>query len=899
MRRSLFVVLTVLCVLGSALPAAGQTPESSATVFHATLTGSAEVPDVDTDGAGTATVRYVEANGELDFLVTSHGLDDVTQAHIHLGAAEENGPVVVPLFGPVEAGITRDGTLSRGTITEADVLPNEDLGFDGTLPALLERLRNGTAYVNVHTVENPAGEIRGQVTGVRTDAGFTDIGGAHANAIRLIAGAGITEGRTPTTYAPEEPVRRKHMALFLSRAFNLPPATDDFFDDDDDEDYESAVNAIAAAGITLGCTDDDFCPDAHVTREQMASFLARALALGATKTDIEERYFGDVSGQHAENITLLAAAGITTGVTPTRFRPNRVVRRDHMATFLARAREFVPRSAPVDFELAVLHNNDGESALVGDGDIGGVARFAHVVDQQRDAAQQRGAGSIMLSSGDNFLAGPAFTASQEHGVYYDALALEAIDYDAIALGNHDFDFGPDVLADFIAQFDAPPPFLSANLDVSAEQALQELAEDGVIEPSTVVTIGGQDIGVVGATTPALRSISSPRDVEVDPDVAARVQAEIDDLTADGVEVIILISHLQSINEDLALAPNLSNVDIMIAGGGDELLASEGDPLVERGPDAEAEVPFGPYPLTAINRDGTQVPVVTTQGSYTYLGQLVADFNALGDLVDVDDELSRSIPIQGQEQDAGLLASVVEPVAAFEAELAETVIGTSEVQLNGLRNDVRTQETNYGNLIADSFLWQAEQLAGDFDAPVPDVALQNGGGIRDDTTPGPGDITALDTFTALPFANFLAVVPDVPRTTFKAILENAVSNIENVDGRFAQVAGFSFTYDPSMPARMVDDAGEVTAEGSRIRSVTLDDGTQIVEDGDVVDGDDLAVATIDFLARGGDGYPFGDAEFTSLGVSYQQALSNYIQQALGGTITAEGYPEGGEGRITAE
>ena len=81
-------------------------------------------------------------------------------------------------------------------------------------------------------------------------------------------------------------------------------------------------------------------------------------------------------------------------------------------------------------------------------------------------------------------------------------------------------------------------------------------------------------------------------------------------------------------------------------------------------------------------------------------------------------------------------------------------------------------------------------------------------------------------------------------------------------------------------------------------MTLDDGTAIVRDGAVVAGGPVVLVTIDFLANGGDCYPLADVEFTKLGVSYQQALANYIAQDLGGTITATDYPEGGDNRIVA-
>jgi 2',3'-cyclic-nucleotide 2'-phosphodiesterase (5'-nucleotidase family) len=557
----------------------------------------------------------------------------------------------------------------------------------------------------------------------------------------------------------------------------------------------------------------------------------------------------------------------------------------------------------VDFLLTVLHNNDGESELLGTEDFGGVARFKSLVDKLKFEATHgpppmdvRGAkrGVVMLSSGDNFLAGPQFNASLEKGPpFFDTIAMDLIGYDAVAIGNHEFDFGPDVLAEFIGGFSSDVPFLSANLDVSDEPALQALAEQGRIAGSTVVKERGEQIGVVGATTPFLPFISSPRNVVVDPDVADAIQDEVDALESMGIDKIILISHLQSLAEDLELAPQLSGVDIMIAGGGDELLANPDDLLVP------GDAPAGPYPTFATDADGKSVPVVTTSGQYFYVGRLVAGFDKQGELVRIN---SGPVRVSGVAPDAVppdpvVEEQVTEPVAESIAELGSNLIGTSEVDLNGLRDDVRSKETNEGNLIADSLLDQATALAPTFGVAAPDVALQNGGGIRNDSVIPAGPITELDTFDMLPFANFLSVVPNIPRAQFKEILENAVSRVEFGDGRFAQIAGFRMTWDSTGTAQVLDADLNVVTAGTRVVEVVLDDGTPIVSAGAVVPGPDLNIATIDFLARGGDQYPYRGASFTTLGITYQQALENYIETTLGGLITEAQYPLGGEGRIT--
>jgi 5'-nucleotidase len=562
------------------------------------------------------------------------------------------------------------------------------------------------------------------------------------------------------------------------------------------------------------------------------------------------------------------------------------------------------RPASPAYTLTLLHNNDGESQLINAGsgleDFGGVARFATVVANLRAAALEgEGArGALMISSGDNFLAGPEFNASLEKGVpFYDTIAMQSIDYDAAAIGNHEFDFGPEVLADFIAGFEGSLPFVSANLDFSGEPSLQALVDQGVIVKRVVVEAGGEPIGIVGATTPNLPFISSPRNVTVDPEVAAAIQGQIDQLLGEGLDKIVVISHLQDVNEDLDLADELSGVDVMIAGGGDEVLANPDDLLVP------GDEPDGPYPLYAVGADGTVIPVVTTAGNYKYVGRLIVHFDENGTVRSVAKE-SGPVRVAGGDNpdavapDPQVQEQVVEPVQAYVEALASNVVATSEVALDGRRGPgVRTEETNLGNLVADALFWQADQLADIFGANPPDVALQNGGGIRNDSLIPAGPITELETFNILPFANFVTIVEDIPRDQFKEIMENAVSRVEAVDGRFAQISGFTLVYDPNGTPQELDEAGNVITPGTRVVSITLDDGTEIVSGGQVVEGDPLNIATIDFLARGGDQYPFRGAPFVNVGVSYQQALRNYIVEALGGLITAADYPEGGEGRIT--
>ena len=149
------------------------------------------------------------------------------------------------------------------------------------------------------------------------------------------------------------------------------------------------------------------------------------------------------------------------------------------------------------------------------------------------------------------------------------------------------------------------------------------------------------------------------------------------------------------------------------------------------------------------------------------------------------------------------AQAVAPVAAFiqgHGADARRALVPRTCRLDGRRRAVRAQETNQGNLIADALLWQANALAGRFGAVAAHVAIQNGGGIRNDNVIAAGTLYALDVFGMAPFPNFVAIVPDIPAAQFKEILENAVSRVEHGAGRFPQIAGFTFTWDPTGTAR---------------------------------------------------------------------------------------------------
>ena len=186
-----------------------------------------------------------------------------------------------------------------------------------------------------------------------------DDGNVHEGNIEAIAADGITRGCNPPhndRYCPLDPVTRGEMAAFLNRALNLDASESDHFVDDEDSIFQNDINALAAAGITRGCNPPDnneYCPDSHVTRGEMAAFLVRGF--GYTDDGGGDLFVDDDESIFEGDIDRLGAAGVTLGCNPPtndRFCPNDSVLRDQMASFLGRALGLQPRTPPPTMVVA-------------------------------------------------------------------------------------------------------------------------------------------------------------------------------------------------------------------------------------------------------------------------------------------------------------------------------------------------------------------------------------------------------------------------------------------------------------------------------------------------------------------------------------------------------------------
>lgn len=585
------------------------------------------------------------------------------------------------------------------------------------------------------------------------------------------------------------------------------------------------------------------------------------------------------------------------------------------------------------FTLQILHASDMESGIDAPIDA---PNFAAVLDTLEGTYPN----TVKLASGDCFIPSPFLSAGEDPSMqtplrntassYYagttsglraaigrtDVAMMNIMGFQGSAFGNHEFDLGTPEVNSIIgvdirnngadkrwigAQF----PYLSANLNFSNDINLsylttnQRLLVDSFktspnitantqkkgIAPSAIIEMNGEKVGIVGATTQVLAAISSPGATTVlsggadnMPALAAVLQPAIDSLRAMGINKIILMSHLQQLANEKALAPLLKGVDIIIAGGSHSLCADGNDRLRPGIPVSDK------YPILTINKDNEPLAILNTTSEWKYVGRFVCDFDSSGVLLPnlLDSTINGAYAadtamvtaLYGSYAAGFNVGSKGANVRVLTTAIATVInnkdgnkFGKTSVFLEGRRNLVRTEETNFGNLSSDANLWYARQ----YDNQVK-VSIKNGGGIRsaignvnaigtttllEKTLANPsagklsGDISQLDIENSLRFNNGL-VIATTNTAGLKRLLEHGISATKPgaTPGQFPQVGGVAFSYDTTKVI------------GSKIQSMVIIDsiGNKIdtlVKNGLLV-GDTsrtIKFVTLDFLYTGGDNYPF--------------------------------------------
>lgn len=514
--------------------------------------------------------------------------------------------------------------------------------------------------------------------------------------------------------------------------------------------------------------------------------------------------------------------------------------------------------AHAEFALTILHINDFHSrfeSITGtdsncnaEGEqkgecFGGIGRLKTAIDARRDALRGAGENVVLLSAGDNFQ-GSLYYTQYKSQVVTDF--FNQMGFDVVATGNHEFDDGPEEYARFIEN--ATFPVIGGNFDTSNDPTLGG-RPSGVI----VLNVGGEKIGVVGATTEDTPDISSSGPTIEFQSVVGYVRGAVDVLEQAGIDKIIVLSHIGYV-EDQALAAAVPGIDVIVGGHSHTLLHNTDEKAA------------GPYP-TMVEAGNVQVPVVQANQYGKYLGELKVTWDDSGKVIAADG--GPALLDASVTPDDAFLAKVAELGVPLE-ELKAEVIGVATATIEGSRDVCRAMECSMGNLVADAMLDRVKDQG-------IQIAIQNGGGLR--ASIDAGEITMGEALTVLPFSNTLATF-ELRGADIIASLENGLSQIEDGAGRFPQVAGLKYTFDKSKPAgeRLVGDV------------LVMEGDAWVPLDPEKIYG----VVTNNFMRNGGDGYALfaeNGQKAYDFGPPLERVLADFIAKQGGD------YTPYTDGRIT--
>lgn len=444
------------------------------------------------------------------------------------------------------------------------------------------------------------------------------------------------------------------------------------------------------------------------------------------------------------------------------------------------------------FTLSLLHTNDTHAY---------VEQFPRLITAVNELRSQK-ENSLLLNAGDVFSGTLYF---RQYLGLADLYFMNQLGFDAMTLGNHEFDKDSVTLANFIQQADFP--IVSSNVNMANDAELGSLFnstiggsnEQGGIFPAIIKEVDGEEVGIFGLTTEDTTFLANPGDNILFESAVEKANETIDRLETQGVDKIIALSHL-GYQPDLDLAEQVEGIDVIVGGHSHTKLDA---------------------PVVVEKKEPTLI--VQANEYLKYLGVLDVTFDENGVIADYTGELK---DINTYVEDEAAKAKVEEFKAPL-TELQKQVVGNTSVALNGERADVRSKETNLGNLIADGMAATANDFIPTY------IAMQNGGGIR--ASIDQGDITLGEVLTVLPFGNSLVTL-DLTGEEILAALEHSVS--APGAGGFMQVSGLKFKYDP---------AKAVGERVWQVEALTADGYEELQLD------KTYRVATNAFTADGGDGY----------------------------------------------
>lgn len=493
-------------------------------------------------------------------------------------------------------------------------------------------------------------------------------------------------------------------------------------------------------------------------------------------------------------------------------------------------------SSEGDWALTILHTNDVHSHLEVDYKARyGAAKIGYMADKIKAAYDN----VLLLDAGDYVMGTVYYTVFEGEA---DRKVMNLLGYDAMVLGNHEFDYGNSGLMKFISGLETP--IVNANIDFSEYPEIDE-----IVNPYISKDVNGRMVGIIGATVVETPEIASPAEGIVFSEVVASVQPAVDTLEAEGVDVIVLLSH-NGYFKDQEFAAQLDGVDVIVGGHSHTLVRGD------------------EYP--AVVRSVTDEPVlVVTAGSYNkYLGNLTVTFDEEGVATSWwGDPITMTADVPLDPEITEYVGSLSEELEPFVGE----VIGTVKAELKASR----VAESNLGNLITDAYLYDVRDQG-------VQVALTNGGGIRSDI--GTGDLNLGKLMEVLPFGNLIATF-EMKGSDLRQVFEHGVSRTEEQHGRFLQMAGARIIWDP---------AGEpfdyTTQTGGRITEVYIGDGKG---GWDPLDPDAIyKVASNNYIRAGGDGFQVLKEKAINpydAGTLDLDAIKTYLEEVLNREVDYK--PEG--------
>jgi 5'-nucleotidase/UDP-sugar diphosphatase len=448
----------------------------------------------------------------------------------------------------------------------------------------------------------------------------------------------------------------------------------------------------------------------------------------------------------------------------------------------------------------------------------GYAKIATLVKQWR----QENPNFLLLDAGDTFQGTVFVNLFKGESILP---ILNSLSYNTMAAGNHEFDFGYEQLLKLKDMLKYP--VINANVFKADDTEL--------LTPVYYAEVGGEKFAFIGFVTEETPILTHPDNVKgltfkKPVEIAKKLVPEL----KKKADHVVVVSHV-GIEVDREIAKNVPGIDFIVGGHSHTALKTP-------------ENVNGTY----IVQDWEYGKSLGRADLYYLNNELV---NFTGGLVEYDDKV----------EDDPQVAEMVENVVGQIDSALNAVIAKTEIPLDGDRDIVRKRESNLGNLITDAMLEKTKSFKG-FES---DIALTNGGGIR--TQIKPGEITKKALYDVLPFPNTLVVL-EATGEEIKAALENGVSQVETGAGRFPQISGISFSYNPGKPA------------GQRVVEVKV--GGKAIDESKV-----YKLATNDFIAAGGDGYSmFLNKKSMNTGITLYELVEEalikqkHVYAAIEGRIT---------------